>query len=92
MWDLPGPGLELVSPALAGRFSTTSPPGESLKVEFDVVDLKTKTASYFTSKICLFGNNRELQPCYSKNYRLVQQTKERKLLYREKGGIWEGLL
>ena len=28
MWDLPRPGLELVSPALAGRFSTTVPPGK----------------------------------------------------------------
>ena len=27
MWDLPGPGLEPVSPALAGRFSSTAPPG-----------------------------------------------------------------
>ena len=26
MWDLPRPGLEPVSPALAGRFSTTVPP------------------------------------------------------------------
>ena len=26
MWDLPGPGLEPVSPALAGGFSTTAPP------------------------------------------------------------------
>ena len=31
MWDLPRPGLELVSPALAGRFSTTAPPGVSYK-------------------------------------------------------------
>ena len=29
MWDLPRPGLEPVSPALAGRFSTTAPPGKS---------------------------------------------------------------
>ena len=29
MWDLPGPGIEPVSPALAGRFSTTAPPGKS---------------------------------------------------------------
>ena len=29
MWDLPGPGLEPVSPALAGGFLTTAPPGES---------------------------------------------------------------
>ena len=27
MWDLPGPGLEPVSPALAGGFLTTAPPG-----------------------------------------------------------------
>ena len=29
MWDLPGPGLESVSPALAGGFLTTVPPGKS---------------------------------------------------------------
>ena len=28
IWDLPGPGLEPVSPALAGRFLTTAPPGK----------------------------------------------------------------
>ena len=28
MWDLPKPGLEPASPALAGRFSTTAPPGK----------------------------------------------------------------
>ena len=28
MWDLPGPGLEPVSPALAGGFLTTVPPGK----------------------------------------------------------------
>ena len=28
MWDLPGPGLEHASPALAGRFPTTAPPGK----------------------------------------------------------------
>ena len=30
MWDLPGPGLEPASPALAGRLSTTAPPGKPL--------------------------------------------------------------
>ena len=29
MWDLPRPGIEPVSPALAGKFSTTAPPGKS---------------------------------------------------------------
>ena len=28
MWDLPRPGLEPVSPVLAGGFSTTAPPGK----------------------------------------------------------------
>ena len=32
MWDLLGPGLEPVSPALAGRFLTTAPPGKSQNV------------------------------------------------------------
>ena len=30
MWDLPRPGLEPVSPALAGRFSTTAPPWKQI--------------------------------------------------------------
>ena len=29
MWDLPGPGIKSVSPALAGRFLTTGPLGKS---------------------------------------------------------------
>ena len=29
MWDLPGPGLKPVSPALVGGFLTTAPPGKS---------------------------------------------------------------
>ena len=28
MWDLPGPGFEPVSPALAGKFYTTEPLGK----------------------------------------------------------------
>ena len=32
MWDLPRPGLEPVSPALAGRFSTTAPPGKPYSI------------------------------------------------------------
>ena len=32
MWDPPKPGLEPVSPALAGRFPTTAPPGKPLEM------------------------------------------------------------
>ena len=34
MWDLPRPGLEPVFPALAGRFSTTAPPGKPQSASF----------------------------------------------------------
>ena len=34
MWDLPRPGFEPVSPALAGRLSTTAPPGKPHDVSF----------------------------------------------------------
>ena len=33
MWDPPRPGLEPVSPALPGRFSTTAPPGKPLLID-----------------------------------------------------------
>ena len=36
MWDLPRPGLEPVSPALAGRLSTTAPPGKPSYVILNV--------------------------------------------------------
>ena len=34
-WDLPRPGFEPVSPALAGRFSTTAPPGKPCVYVFE---------------------------------------------------------
>ncbi|KAJ8783863.1 hypothetical protein J1605_008906 [Eschrichtius robustus] len=32
MWDPPGPGFEPVSPALAGGFLTTAPPGKPANI------------------------------------------------------------
>ena len=43
MWDLPRPGLEPASPALAGRFPTTAPPGKP-PARFT---LKTKHFNHF---------------------------------------------
>ena len=34
MWDLPGPGIEPVPPALADGFLNTAPPGKSLEADF----------------------------------------------------------
>ena len=42
MWDLPRPGLEPVSPALAGRLSTTAPPGKPKKYFFNCMFLFLK--------------------------------------------------
>ena len=39
MWDPPRPGLEPVSPALAGRLSTTAPPGKPLSLILSDDDL-----------------------------------------------------
>ena len=36
MWDLPRPGLEPMSPALAGRFSTTALPGKPFPFIFNL--------------------------------------------------------
>ena len=35
MWDLPGPGHNPMSPALAGGLSTTAPPGKPLPLFLD---------------------------------------------------------
>ena len=43
MWDPPRPGLKPVSPALAGRFSTTAPPGKPDDSHFD----RCEVISYF---------------------------------------------
>ena len=41
MWDLPRPGLEPACPALAGRFSTTAPPGKPSPRLFDHFNIST---------------------------------------------------
>ena len=50
MWDLPRPGLKPVSPALAGRLSTTAPPGKPspklLRVRFGQVQGSLKGSQF----------------------------------------------
>ena len=64
MWDLPRPGLEPVSPALAGRFLTTAPPGKPVMRTFKIYSLSnfqrynaalstTVTKLYVTSEILI---------------------------------------
>ena len=56
MWDLPGPGLEPVSPALAGRFLTTAPPGKSLYLVFVVVGHPMELPWYLSEKMGASGD------------------------------------
>ena len=48
MWDLPRPGLEPVSPALAGRFSTTAPPGKPQ-------EFFTYSGTSYLSDVCIMN-------------------------------------
>ena len=52
MWDLPGPGLEPVSPALAGGFLTTVPPGKPMDSSFFFF---FKLFIYYLFIILIFG-------------------------------------
>ena len=63
MWDPPRPGIEPVSSALAGRFSTTAPPGKPLFPLFylpfvhssaSVILLLIPSREFFISFIVLF--------------------------------------
>ena len=61
MRDLPGPGLEPVSPALAGGFLTTVPPGKSQAQAFEAVTLLQKLASLLPLCSSLLASESEPQ-------------------------------
>ena len=79
-WDLPRPGLEPVSPALAGRFSTTAPPGkppQTFKYHLPLIkSLKLssfKTKPYYSNYFCISGNKfiNFIYACYVHGFMLV---------------------
>ena len=70
MWDPPRPGLEPVSPALAGIFSTTAPPGKPFF--FFLIEL------YLIYNIVLVSGV-QLQILF--HYRLLQDIEYRSLCY-----------
>ncbi|XP_060143956.1 spermatogenesis- and oogenesis-specific basic helix-loop-helix-containing protein 2 isoform X1 [Globicephala melas] len=61
MWDLPGPGREPVSPALAGGLSTTAPPGKpkkcSFKTKIDLLLVGDVTVQYLADIVQKFFSN-----------------------------------
>ena len=75
MWDLPRPGLEPVCPALAGRFSTTAPPGKPRKCDLilqnpkDSTHTKNVTTNKWIQKSCSYKINTQKSVAflYTKN-------------------------
>ena len=55
MWYPPRPGLEPVSPALAGRFSTTAPPGKPSHVVLICISLKSNDVEFIGHLFIFFG-------------------------------------
>ena len=53
MWNLPGPGLEPVSPALAGRFATTAPSGKPLN-DFELHPVLILSGHPYCNQLCFF--------------------------------------
>ena len=53
MWDLSGPGIESMSPALAGGFLSTAPPGKSQSTYLNCTGLCVSTYVYTCDIITL---------------------------------------
>ena len=73
MWDLPGPGLEPMSPALAGGFLTTAPPGKPSSRLLDLVTLCLPLSSQICDKYC--ENAREGSFCFLWQFTAVSSCK-----------------
>ena len=57
MWDLPGPGIKPVSPALAGGFLTIMPPGKSQSNHFSNGCLLIVPGGWLPSQLLFFFFN-----------------------------------
>ena len=64
MWDPPRPGLEPVSPALAGGLSTTAPPGKPPNGNLRAIFLLRHRCCRFEARFSFFVVNRELGMCH----------------------------
>ena len=60
-WDLSGPGIKPASPALAGRFFTTEPPGKSPNMYF----LKKQFVMHLKNCQSLANYNRKVKVLFS---------------------------
>ena len=72
MWDLPGPGLEPVSPALAGGFLTTAPPGKSFSNSFKVLEILVLLISSSIERTNYFSDCESLFLIYFPNFLVLE--------------------
>ena len=78
MWDLPEPGIEPVSPLLAGGFLTTGPPGKNDKTIIIIFFFKLKTKKIRPIPESLLGNPwQSLLPLLSAHKPSVDNTRSR---------------
>ena len=76
MWDPPRPGLEPVSPALAGRLSTTAPPGKPLNLLMFQLFSFLAGNSWAWSNLATIGRRCMVELC-SSYYRLREHLTSR---------------
>ena len=55
MWNLPGPGIEPMSPALAGEFLATGPPGKPLNFFWFMSQVLSN--AYQETDLSIFASN-----------------------------------
>ena len=59
MWSLPGPGIEPVSPAYAGGFLSTVPPGSSKSTQKLMTDQRVEKIQITDTNVCTYIRNRK---------------------------------
>ena len=67
MWNLPRPGIEAMSPALAGRFLTTGPSGKPPFIVF----LRPHLLGFFFPFLAFFLKNTLLILCQFKHNKMI---------------------
>ena len=103
MWDLPRPMTELMSATLAGRFSTTGPPGKAymclyIKVKLNRCAANLKLTAYYKSATLQLLKNSSLKThlpllvsysCMTNNHKNLNFSCKNKCLF-DSQEVWVG--
>ena len=90
MRDLPRPGLEPVYPALAGRFSTTEPPGKPRSRAFWWNAWVTVWGKKYTRWVWFISSDQKVRKLSKTTWGLVKRIQEvvKGFLFAKEGTIW----